>query len=152
MFLKNSSEIVEKDPIFALISDFQLIEDILNKKESNLKLLYFNRKNIHEFLDKSGKIINTNKLKNLELSDYFYLISFIEDNNDLIDYEYDFDFIKNIYDKQLVNEKNNKLKIILSIIILKLMSNFKQTDCCDETKDNTKIAKISQNIRTIING
>ena len=149
--LKNSSEIVEKEPISALISDFEEIKNILNKKECNLKLLYFNKKNIHAILYKSDRVININELKISELSDYFYLISLIEDDNDIVNYEYDFNFIKNIYDKQLVNEKNNKLKIILSIIILKLISNYKGTNYYDEAEDYTKIAEISKKIRTIIN-
>ena len=149
--LKNSSEIVEKDPIFGLISDFQLIEDILNKKECNLKLLYFNRKKIHDILYKSKKIININEMQNTQLSNYFYLISLIEDNKYIINYGYNFDFIKNIYDKQLENEKNNKLKIILSIIILKLISNYKGTNNYEEAEDDTKIAEISNNIKSIIN-
>ena len=131
--IKEPFEISQKDPIFQLLSNFSEIKYILNQdiKKLNLnlmKIFYFNKKKINEILYEAQKIINIDNIIDNKLSDYFYLTLLIEDNIDIVNYEYSLDFINIIFNQLKQDNNNNYKKIILSKIIIELINNYKGTD------------------------
>ena len=131
--IKEPFEISQKDPIFQLLSKFSEIKFILNQdiKKLNLnlmKIFYFNKKKINEILYEAQKIINIDNIIDNKLSDYFYLTLLIEDNIDIVNYEYSLDFINIIFNQLKQDNNNNYKKIILSKIIIELINNYKGTD------------------------
>ena len=142
------SEIYNKEPIMYLISNFTEVCDILEHKEFDIiKLLYMNKNNIHKILYDSEEIINLtfDMIKN-GLSNYFYLLLLLEENPDIINYNYSIDFIESIYN-QLIVEIDNKFKIIIiSKLILELINNFRQIDGNDEDNEYSKLIEIENNI------
>ena len=123
-----------------------------NKKDDIFKFLYFNKNIIHKILYYSEKIIQINSdiIKN-DLSEYFYLILLLKDNPNIINYEYTIEEIQNI-NNQLNNENNNLFKkLIISLLILELIRNFKEMDSYDEEKNEKELQIIENNIIAKIN-
>ena len=94
---KNKND--EKDnenPIFMLLSNFEEIENILKIDNLNyLKFFYFNKIKTHEILyDCEELIIIKDKKVNSEFYLYFYLSLLIEENNNVVNYQYSYDLIK----------------------------------------------------------
>jgi len=123
------------DPIFKLLENFEQINDILKMDKSEIiRYLYFNRLCIHGVLydsDKTIKITFLSNKENKDLSNYFYLILLIRDNDNIVDYLFSIDLIKEInIEVNNINE-NHKL-IILSKIIIELINYYKVTPEYDE--------------------
>ena len=147
--LFESNEIDEDiNPISRIISSFNEVEYILNKKNDDIfKILYFNKKNLNKILYKEDKLIQINEeLIKSDLSYYFYLILLLEDNPNIVNYEYSIDLIKNI-NNELEMENNNKFKLLItSKLILELIKNYKELDYYDEEKDGEDLQKFVNNI------
>jgi len=143
--LNDSTEISNNYPNYNLLSKFSEIEDIM--KEDNkelLKFFYFNRKKINEFIYKEEEIIEINSeiIKNKYI-DYFYLALLIEDNINILNYEYNLDFIKEIND-QIKGTNNDYLReLMISKIIFVLIKNYKGTDEYDEN-DKSEIEELEK--------
>ena len=146
------SKIIKKDPLSELIFDFDETNVILKSDKSKLmKLLYFNRKKINDILyDEEEAIQIDNNMINDEISNYFYLIALIEYNKETVNYEYDFDCIKKIFDNKLKKANNNNKfnNIILSKIIIGLLSNYEGTESKDEIK-NSVVPFFNNNLKDI---
>ena len=98
MFIKLSSEIIDNDNL--LVKKYTELKEILNslkEKENKIKFCYKYRKKIHDILYEADEFINIDRAG--ELSDYFYLILLINEEEDLIDYTFNFDLIKQLFDK-----------------------------------------------------
>ena len=146
-----SSEINDNDPIYKLLLEYRDIENIqkIDKKEIT-KFLYFNRNHVHKILLDSDDIINfIYEENNKHLCFYFYLFLLIKDNPYILNYTYDFDYIKVINDNQ---EQNNEIynKLIISRIIIELSNDFKSINDCFNDENEEKINKIiNYNIQII---
>ena len=89
-----------------------------------IKFLYSNKDSIHHILYDLEKIIEINiEQKEYDLSYYFYLCLLIEENRNILNYIYSFDYIKNINEKQK-QKKNIYNKIVMSKIILESIDNY----------------------------
>ena len=90
------SEINDKEPLIKLISELSEVNDIpKHQKTDTVKFFYFNKKNIHKILyDSNETIILKNDIIKNNLSFYFYLLLLLEDNPDIINYEYSRDLLK----------------------------------------------------------
>ena len=134
---------------FELISAYSEIEEIicLNKLIS-LKIIYFNKTNIHKILYETDNIIYLNYFNN-NIGNYFYLDLLILDIKNIVNYSYSFNFIQKI-----VNYSENKLKIvsklILARIIINLLYNYKQTDIYNEKEEEDELNKIENNNKSLI--
>ena len=136
--LNDSTEISNNYPIYNLLSKYSEIEDIM--KEDNLELLkffYFNRKQINELIYNEEEVIEINsKIIKNKYIDYFYLTLLIEDNINIVNYEYTLDFIKEI-NKQIKGNDNDYLReLMMSKILLVLIRNYKGINEYDEYNKN----------------
>ena len=88
-----------------------------------IKLIYFNRDSIHKILyEKEYCII----LEDLEqnLSFYFYLILLIQENEDIVNYKYSINYIKNVINLRQKANSKNEIKLLLAKIIYELIKNY----------------------------
>ena len=125
--LLNSQENLCEESLLLLINYDDLIKKGISEGINFQKIFYFNSKKIHKLLYELGEIIKVNSAsKSEDVSLYFYLVSSIQEAPHIINYTYDFDFIKKIL---MTPEKNNGLndlnQIIKAKIILVLIDNFK---------------------------
>ena len=134
-------------PESKLLSNYKEIDKILNLKESHtLKYIYFNKDNIHKILYDSQKIININyyNLGN-NLEELFYLDLLIMDNTNIINYEYNSEFISKIDN----NPELYKI-VIYKRIVIDLIQNYRGTDIYDKKKDDKVLISIENNCRKFI--
>ena len=136
--LNDSTEISYNYPIYKLLSKYSEIEDIM--KENDLELLkyfYFNRKQINDFTYNEEEVIEINsEIIQNKYIDYFYLSLLIEDNINIVNYEYTLDFIKEINDQIKGNNNDCLRELMMSKILWVLIRNYKGTD---EYNENNKI-------------
>ena len=98
-----------------IIKDYSELIFSLNSidKKMKLKYLYTHRKNIEKILyveDQNLKIDNDTIDKNDNISNYFFLYEIINSDKDIINYKYDFEFVKELYNK-ITNEKKDLRKL-----------------------------------------
>ena len=148
---KNSNEKINEN-IFEKIIDQKEFEKYYNDDKLNrIKLLYIFRNKIHKILYSSEKIINIDG-KIEQLSYYFYLCLLIKENEDFTNYEYQFEYIRQLnIQRESINNKYKK--IIMSKIILDLINNyigFYQTnedkEIQEKKNENIKIITDNNNI------
>ena len=138
------------DPIRKLLTNFDEIQEILNK---NVKYLYFNRDNIRNILYDNEEVIDLTDFVKIDknISCYFYLDLLISENPDQVDYKYSIDFIKEINNLQKNNNDKKYQKIIISKIIIDLINYYKQTDDYNEENDDEILDRIENENEDIIN-
>ena len=118
-------------------------------KKDKIEFLFFNRKKIHDILYKANDFINIDRVDGL--SGYFYLILLINEEEDLIDYTFNFDLIKQLFDKNKNNQKRTKFEIaITSRIINKLINYFKNIDNTKSDISDEEIEKIKEENEKIL--
>jgi hypothetical protein len=147
------NNILDRDPLNKLINDISEIEQV--KSYDNIKIisiLYFNRKKIEKILYEKGDIflIQTDSIEN-RLSDYFYLSLLIQEDPEIMNYNYSIDLIEKI------NNINNKKdinyfleKLMVSKIIIELIDNYENYDFYDEKKEGEILKKIEEDNSYII--
>ena len=127
--LNDTTELKNNIPIYNLLSDYSEIEDIfkINKPEK-MKYLYFNRNKINELLYEKDKVIeiNLNLIQN-KLSEYFYLNLLFEYNRNIMNFVYNYNFIKEVNDKIKTTNNDILKEVIKSKYILKLINNYRGT-------------------------
>ena len=130
IFQQLSIEINNNNCISRLISNYEDLLKILNNNnnEQILKILYFNRSNIHNILYKSEEIIKIKNIDKLAFSELFYLTLLIMDNLELINYSYTINdiFEVNNFKREIKNDTVIK-KIVISKIVIKLLKNYKDS-------------------------
>ena len=150
--LKEPFEIGEEqnNQNISLIDKFDEIKNVfLSQKDNSMKFLYFNRKNILKILyDEEKNITIDNNMTKDNLSNFLYLLLLIESENDLVNFEYSLDFIKNV-NNQLKEDNSKYKKIILSTILFRLILNYKNTDKCQQN-DEEELQKIENDIKDYI--
>ena len=141
---------------FKMISDYQelikILEEVNTFPEENLfKFLYSFEKNINQILydyDETIKIDNI-KLKN-EFDEFYYFDLLIMDEEEIVNYEFNFDLINNTY-KIVKKINNNKYKIVLlSKILLDIINNYCSTDNYDEDVYEAQIDEIKNQLNSNI--
>ena len=140
------TKVYEKSRIYNFLSDINMIgKNYILDELNSIKLLYFNRKSIHDILYEKEKEIFIN-VESKNISFYFYLSLLIRDQPTRTNYYYSFDFIKKITNS--INNKSDNLyyKLLMSKIILELIDNYEQRDDNDSNNDiNNDINKIEIN-------
>ena len=132
--------------------NLQAIKEYSNSN-SNLRVLFFNRKNINEILYENEESILLDRFKlNLKsLYNFFYLDLLIMYEPDVINYKYSLDFITNL---NLFIENNNKENLVQNIILLKvefdLIENYKGMDEYKEDIEEDKLEKMKNQIKKMI--
>ena len=135
--------------IFNLLSNYEQIEKCLEFKYSKVVMivLYFNRKNIHQILYETNEIIRIQfSIDSINLVNYFYLSLLISDNDDIINYTFPIDLIRNI-DKI---ERKSINQIIIAKIIIQLINNFRETEEYDEIKHQIELSELERKNEEII--
>ena len=127
-------EFLPNDTEFKIIENYEelmkIIQEINEDPNENIfKFIYSYRTLIHEYIlyneDKTIKIDNF-KLKH-EFAEYYYLSELIMDNEEIVNYEYNFEFIKRFYEllKLIKSKKEVKIqKIVNYKIFYELINNF----------------------------
>ena len=149
-----SLDYLAKTPLNNLISSFEELKELLNfLKENKANVpenIYHNMINFHSILYKDEETIQIDSYNiQISLSNLFYLNLLIMENPETLNYEYSFDFIKNIHDS---NKDSKKIKqILFSKILLVLLKNYEGLEEYDEDEDKEKVDELRQENEKIIN-
>ena len=153
-------EFLPNDTKFKIIENYEelmkIIQEINEEPNENIfKFIYSYRTLIHEYIlyneDKTIKIDNF-KLKN-EFAEYYYLSELIMDNEEIVNYEYNFEFIKKYYELlKLIKFKNGFRiqKIVNYKIFFELINNFCGMDDYDEEINGVDIENFKIEIDEIL--
>ena len=122
----------------------ELTEIIKCKKKELIYFLYSNRSVIANILYEEDKVINIDyNEKYSNFFNYFYLCLLIKEDISIVNYEYSFDFIKDINNYQnRIDEKFTLKKLIISKLIFDLIDNFKNIE-------NSQIIDYNYDLKTI---
>ena len=142
-----SLDYLVKAPLNNLISTFEDWGKLLNYlKESKSNIpenIYFSMNNFHSILYKEDVTINIGSYNiKIDLCSLFFLDLLIMENPETLNYEYSFDFIKNINDSN--KETKSLRKALVSKIILELLKNYEGLDEYDENEDKEKVDELRQ--------
>ena len=140
-----SLDYLVKAPLNNLISTFEDWGKLLNYlKESKSNIpenIYFSMTNFHSILYKEEETINIGSYNiKIDLCSLFFLDLLIMENPETLNYEYSFDFIKNINDSN--KETKSLRKALVSKIILELLKNYEGLDEYDENEDKEKVEEL----------
>ena len=152
LFTKMQPEINdEKDntnPIYKLLMTYEDIQKYSQLDDINdtLEFYFINRYEIHKILDATQEIIFINDKDDMKINfnSLFYLSSLIEENSNLVNYNYSFNLIKKINELQIMEKEKKLKKIILAKIIIVLITNYEQYD-----DNNENIKKYEKDIKYI---
>ena len=143
----------DNDPLPLLINNIKEVNTIYkNYPYESKKLFYFMRKNIHKLFYNEDYVFELNKKdlsnnESIDLSTLFYLSLLIMDEPEIINYKYDFYYIKEIHNKIFKNYKEGSLRnLVAAKIILNLIKYFENED--DECED--ALNELEQENRNII--
>ena len=132
--------------------NIQAIKEYSNSN-SNLRFLFFNRKNINDILYENEDSISLNRFKlNLEsLYNLFYLDLLIMNDPDVINYKYSLDFITNLNSFIENNYKENQIQnIILLKVEFDLIKNYTGMDEYKEDIEKDKLNEMEVMIKNMI--
>ena len=138
----NNIEINSKE--LSLINYYSEIKETLNifhnKKISSLNFLYSNRTNIKKIVGEADEIIKINKVDVMGnyLQYFFYLFYIITEDIYNINYSYDFDLIKELYNR-MTEEKQTIRKFILYILAYPIVYNYEGIDESNSSEELEKI-------------
>ena len=121
-----------------LFFNYYQLKAFLEKNTWNkMKILYDNKEAIHQILYDNEKTIKIeSNFNENDLDKYFYLSLLIKDNPNIIYYIYEIDLIINLAKYQNNNKnKNSYQNILLAMIILILIDNYRNTECFMESDD-----------------
>ena len=143
------------DPFYRIFNQYKDIETFISKEKdkiNTIKHLYFGKDIIHKILyefDKNIKITYEDE-KQKSLAFNFYLNLLINDNTEITNYTYSFDYINKLNDEQ--KKIKEKYKLILNAkIILDLINNFKNTDEYNEDEHEELLENIEIENKKLLN-
>ena len=144
---------------FNFFQDYNLLNETLhqiNDQDYNIfKFIYHFRNNIHALLYDSDQTIKIDELKlKFDFEELFYLDLLINENEEIINYSYDFDLLINFYNFIILkNEASNYFiyKIVIMRAFLTLIKNFCDSDNYNEDINEEKIDKIKNEVETEFN-
>ena len=146
-FFSFSSEycIIPKEPLVKLISNFSEIEQILNIDKSRIiHYFYFSNEKIHNILYDEEKEIQINYDEKNSTSYYFYLSLLIMAKLEIINYKYNFEYVRKVFNKvKSINESQKYKLVIMSKLLNVLITNYKgiigdEDENEDEDEDKNK--------------
>ena len=143
-----------KDPINKIFDLFNIkdIKKIILIDEENIyKFLYFNRQKINFILYENEDFIYVKENNNIELKIIFYLSLLIRENENIINYTYSIELIKNLNDKRKKEQKKIR-KIMIAKILLEFIYNYKGIDDSEKNYseyDDEVDRYIKENLETI---
>ena len=132
-YLSSNTYLIHDEKILITTGMENIIEDIKDKKIQNpyifIYFLYLNNNHIHKILYEDDIIISLEKEDNVtkDLLCSLPLALLILDDNNKTDFQYSFDFINN-FNKSLKKEKEKYKKVILSMVLIDLIDNYKGLD------------------------
>ena len=130
----------ENNAFNELLNNYEELKKILNNLEEGnaFKLFYFFRKKVHTILYNTENTIEVDYIMLKEkIFSYFYLYLLISDDKDLVNYKYSIDLIRNNVNLQKNDNKNIYKTLILSIINIILIENYKQIEEDEENEDES---------------
>ena len=135
-----------------LFFNYYQLKAFLEKDTWNkMKILYDNKEAIHQILYDNEKTIKIKSTFNEnDFGKYFYLSLLIKDNPNIIYYIYEIDLIINL-DKYRKKIKNSYQNIVLSMIILILIDNYKNTECFMESDEEVLDEIYEENMKVKTN-
>ena len=125
-----------------LISKFSELIDILNSIERKTKFLYMDNVTIYEIMYQEEEVIPIES-KEYDYSFIYYLSLLIKENKEMINFNFDIDFIKEIENKNN-NQENELRKLLLSKIILDLIFSY------EGKEKNIELNKIKEKNKSYI--
>ena len=141
---------IRNDPICRLLTDFSEIEAIV-KTNKFIRFLFFNKDKVHIILYNEDKIIQiSNDFKENDLAGNYYLCALIEDNFDIINYNFTFNYIKTLND-QKKDENNKYYNLIICKEVLLLIKNYMNSEIQDENFEKEISQLQKENIDYITN-
>ena len=144
---------------FNFFQDYNLLNETLhqiNDQDYNIfKFIYHFRNNIHALLYECDQTIKIDEFKlKFDFEELFYLDLLINENEEIINYSYDFDLLINFYNFIILkNEASNYFiyKIVIMRAFLTLIKNFCDSDNYNEDINEEKIDKIKNEVETEFN-
>ena len=135
-----------------LLLNFEEFKKIFKSKNKKIyELFYLSKKNLNKILYDNKKLIFLkSKFPEKNLANLFYICLLIKDKPYIINYVYNYNYIKNIY---FINQddKNNLKKFILSLIIIELIDNYKSIEEFYDKDNEEQLKKIYEKTNNIIN-
>ena len=151
---KDIKEVDQIENIQKRLINYSNLENDDNTNRLRLvKIYYLYRDIIHKQLYEKEEMINLNfnDKKEENLSYYFYISLLIKDKEEIINYSYTFEYIKEIFNQAKNDNDNDKYsKLIISKIILELINNYKQLD--EDEYNNEELEQIENKCNKIISG
>ena len=149
-------KIVEKSNSFSdeqifyenkLLFNYEEIEKIKRNHEKNfLKILYFNKENIHNILYISEKTINIEDNQTKKISNLFYLDLLIADNPNIINYIFSINSIEILYE-QFLSIREIQIKLILAKLLIDMIESYEGFCDFDKEKNKKKIKSMANNCK-----
>jgi hypothetical protein len=110
----------------SLITNHLELIEILNTIENKTKFFYLDNKAINKILYEEEEIIQIEN-KKYEYSFIYYLSLLLKDNKDIVNFNFEIDFIK-IIDNDNNNQENELQKLFVSKIILDIIYSYEGTE------------------------
>ena len=139
---------------FKLLSNYSDINKLLNSKKKDKReekdrkyeYLCHNKRIINDILYEKDKSIIIPTKTNEKFSNLFYILLLLIDNRDIINYIFNFSYIKNINNQRETNKKIENF--VLSMILLQMIDNYKNQDELYEEKNDIELKSIfEQNLK-----
>ena len=134
-----------------LISNFteQEKEDIIKLKHPNILLFYLlNHAQFHQILYNADKTVEiTSEHLNYEISNYFYLVLLIDKEQEIVNYEYDINIITKLIDLLNTKSKGEYYDLIIGIIRLKLINNYRSSTLYTEDNGKEQLDKFEREVK-----
>ena len=140
------SEIVKNNNL--LSDDYKELKIVLKTLKNKTKFCYFYKDKIHLILYEEDTNIYIEDLP--RLSDCFYSILLITENTSYINYTYNFDLIKRLFNEN-EEEKSTIKKVLNSKILQHLINNYEGFDISEDDMITNEIATIKQKNEENIN-
>ena len=131
----------------SLISTYSEIKQIFNIIENKTKFFYLDNIAINEIMYQEEEIIQIVN-KKYEYSFMYYLNLLIKEKEEIIAFNFEFDFIKKI-DNENNNQKNELQKLFVSKIILDLIHNYEGTKDEEDEEDEELTTIKEKNLKYI---
>ena len=120
----------------SLINTYSELIEILNTIEKKTKFFYLDNEEVYEIMYQEEQVIPI-ETKEYDYSFIYYLSLLIKENKEMVNFNFEIDFIKEI-DNENNNQENELQKLLLSIIILDLIYSY------EGMKKNEELKKIKE--------
>ena len=128
----NDEQPYENSIKISLISTYSELIEILNTIEKKTKFFYLDNEAIYEIMYQEEEVIPIEN-KEYDYSFIYYLSLLIKENKEMINFDFDIDFIKEI-ENENNNQENELQKLLLSRIILDLIYSYEGMEKNEELK------------------